>query len=62
MRKITYVKSQNSGALCADDWATLERLLKFTISEQGKDGGDQAIFIHFRYAPNTIEVELAYTV
>jgi hypothetical protein len=62
MRKITYVKSQNSGALCADDWATLERLLKFTISEQGKDGGDQAIFIQFRYAPNIIEVELAYTV
>jgi len=62
MRKITYVKWQNSGALCADDWATLERLLKFTISEQGKDGGDQDIFIQFRYAPNTIEVELAYTV
>ena len=62
MRKITYVKSQNSDALCAEDWATLERLLKFTISEQGKDGGDQAIFIQFRYAPSTIEVELAYTV
>ena len=62
MRKITYVKSQNSDALCAEDWATLERLLRFTMSEQGKDGEDQAIFIHFRYAPSIIEVELAYTV
>lgn len=62
MRKITYVKWQNSGALCADDWATLERLLRFTMSEQGKAGGDQATFIRFRYAPNTTEVELEYTV
>ena len=38
----------------------LEHLLKYTISELDGDGEGQVTFIQFRYAPNTIEVELAF--
>ena len=60
MKRITYVTSQNSGALSAEDWGFLEHLLRYTISALDGDGEDQVTFIHFRYAPNTIEVELAF--
>ena len=61
MRKITYVKSQNLGALCVEDWVILERLLKSTISALVKGGGEPVTFIHFHYAPSTTEVILEFT-
>jgi len=60
MRRITYEKFQNSDALSAEDWGFLEHLLKYTISALDGDGENQVTFIQFRYAPNTIEVELAF--
>lgn len=60
MRKIIYVKSQNSGALSAEDWDLLEHLLRFTTLGRGKAGEDPVTFIHFLYAPNTIEVKLEF--
>ena len=60
MKKITYVKSRNSDALSAEDWVTLERLLRSIISEQDKDGEDPVTFMQFHYAPNTIEVRLVF--
>ena len=60
MRKIIYQKSHPSVALSVEDWGMLEHLLKYTISELDGDGDDQVTFIQFRYAPNTIEVELAF--
>jgi hypothetical protein len=61
MKRITYAKSQKSDALSAEDWDILERLLRSTISVLGKEENGPVTFIHFRYAPNTIEVELAFT-
>ena len=60
MKKIIYLKSQNSAALCAEDWALLEHLLKFTISERDRGGEDPVTFMQFLYAPNTIEVKLVF--
>jgi len=61
MSRITYVKSQNSGVLSAEDWVILERLLKYTISALVKDGGEPVTFIHFHYAPSITEVTLEFT-
>ncbi len=61
MRRITYTKSQNSGVLSVEDWVTLERLLKYTISALDKAGEEPVTFIQFRYAPSTTEVTLEFT-
>lgn len=61
MRKIIYEKSQNSGALCAEDWVILERLLRSITSDLIKDGVEPVTFIHFRYAPSITEVTLEFT-
>ena len=60
MKKITYIKSHPSGALSVEDWATLEHLLKSTISGLVKAGEDPITFIQFRSAPSITEVELAF--
>lgn len=60
MRKITYIKSHPSGVLSAEDWATLERLLKFTTLELAKDGEDPITFIQFRSVSSITEVTLEF--
>lgn len=61
MKKITYSNSQNSGALSAEDWVLLVRLLKFITSDQDKGGAGQAITIRFHFAPSTTEAILEFT-
>lgn len=61
MKRITYIKWHQSGALSVEDWVTLERLLKSITSDLVKDGVDPVTFIRFRYAPNTTEVVLEFT-
>jgi len=60
MRKDTSPLLQNSVVLSAEDWDTLERLLKSTICEQGRDGAAVHITIRFPYAQNTIEAKLEF--
>ena len=52
--------SQNSVALYAEDWDTLERLLKSTISAPDRDGVAVAITIRLDFAPSTIEAKLEF--
>lgn len=52
--------SQNSVALYAEDWDTLERLLKSTTSAPDRDGVAVAITIRLGSAPNTIEAKLEF--
>jgi len=53
-------ESQNSVVLSAEDWDTLERLLKSTICEQDRGGAAVHITIRFPYARNTIEAKLEF--
>jgi hypothetical protein len=53
-------ESQNSVVLSAEDWDTLERLLKSTICEQGRDGAAVAITMQYHSAPSTIEAKLEF--
>ena len=52
--------SQNLVALYAEDWDTLERLLKSTISAPDRDGVAVAITMRFHSAPSTIEARLEF--
>jgi len=60
MRKDTSPLLQNSVVLSADDWDTLERLLKSTICEQGRDGAAVHITMQYHSAPSTIEAKLEF--
>jgi len=53
-------ESQNSVVLSAEDWDTLERLLKSTICEQGRDGAAVAITMQYHSARSTIEAKLEF--
>ena len=52
--------SQNSVALYAEDWDTLEHLLKSTISAPDRDGAAVAITMRDPSAQNTIEAKLEF--
>jgi hypothetical protein len=60
MKKNTSPQLQNSVVLCADDWDTLEPLLRSTICDQDKDGVAVVITIHSDSAQNTIEAKLEF--
>jgi len=60
MKNDIYPQLRNSVVLCADDWDTLEPLLKSTICEQDKDGVAVVITMLFPPAQNTIEVKLEF--
>ena len=52
--------SQNSVALYAEDWDTLEHLLKSTTSAPDRDGVAVAITMRYPSAQNTIEAKLEF--
>ena len=52
--------SQNSVALYAEDWDTLEHLLKYTTSAQDKAGAAVVITMQYHSAPSTIEAKLEF--
>jgi hypothetical protein len=60
MRKNIYQESQNSVVLSAEDWDTLELLLKSTTSGPDRDGVAVAITMRFPSAQNTIEARLEF--
>ena len=52
--------SQNSVALYAEDWDTLEHLLKSTTSAPDRDGAAVVITMQYHFAPSTIEAKLEF--
>jgi len=60
MKKPIYPLLQNSVVLSAEDWDTLERLLKSTICEQDRDGAAVHITMQYHSARNTIEAKLEF--
>ena len=52
--------SQNSVALYAEDWDTLEHLLKSTTSAPDRDGVAVVITMQYHSAPSTIEAKLEF--
>lgn len=60
MKENTYPQLRNSVVLSAEDWDTLEPLLKSTICEQDKDGVAVVITMQFLSAQNTIEAKLEF--
>jgi len=53
-------ESQNSVVLSAEDWDTLERLLKSTTSAPDRAGAAVAITMQYHSARNTIEAKLEF--
>ena len=60
MKNGIYHLSANSVALYAEDWATLERLLKSTTSEPDRAGAAVVITMQYHFAQNTIEAKLEF--
>ena len=60
MKENTYPQLRNSVVLSAEDWDTLEPLLKSTICEQDKAGAAVVITMQYHSAPNTIEAKLEF--
>lgn len=60
MRKSICHESQNSVVLYANDWDTLEHLLKSITSAPDRDGAAVAITMRFPFAPSTIEARVEF--
>ena len=60
MRSSICHESQNSVALYAEDWDSMELLLKSITSAPDRDGAAVVITMRFPSAPSTIEARLEF--
>jgi len=60
MKKSISLKSHHLDVPSAEDWDFLGRLLKSITLGLDKDGVGPVTLMQFRYAQNTIEVELEF--